>query len=76
MIFEPIHVFCAFGLGFVLGMGLITAITLWFGCKHEYEVIDSYKKHIHYDDTDEHIIKHIYVSRCKYCGKIKTTEVK
>lgn len=76
MIFESIHVFCAFGLGFVLGMGLITALTLWFGCKHEYEVIDSYKKHIHYDDTDEHIIKHIYVSRCKYCGKIKTTEVK
>ena len=76
MILEPIHLFGAFGLGFVLGMGLITAITLWFGCKHEYAVIDNYKKHIHYDDTDEHIIKHIYVSRCKYCGKIKTTEVK
>ena len=26
MIFEPIHIFCALGLGFTLGMGLITTL--------------------------------------------------
>ena len=39
MIFEPIHIFCALGLGFTLGMGLITTLFMRFGCKHEYEVI-------------------------------------
>lgn len=73
---EPIHVFAAFGLGFTLGMGLIAAICIWFTCKHEYEIVDAYKKDIEYTDTDEHIIKRIYVSRCKHCGKIKVTEVK
>lgn len=76
MILEPIHVFAAFGLGFTLGMGLIISFVLWLGCKHEYEVIDSYKKHIHYGDTAEYVIKHIYISRCKHCGKIKSTEIK
>lgn len=71
MLLESTHLFAAFGLGFTLGMGLITAIVIWFTCKHEYEVIDSYKKHIHYNDIAEHVIKHIYVSRCKHCGKIK-----
>ena len=73
MIFEPIHIFCALGLGFTLGMGLITTLFMWFNCKHEYEVIDNYQKHMHYTDIDENIIKHIYISRCKYCGKIKKT---
>ena len=36
MIFEPIHIFCALGLGVILGMGLIATL---FSCKHEYEVI-------------------------------------
>ena len=66
-----IQLFALFMLGFILGMGLITAIFIWFTCKHEYEIIDSHKKYIHYDDTDEHIIKYVYVSRCKHCGKIK-----
>ena len=34
MIFEPIHIFCALGLGFTLGMGLITTLFMWFGCKY------------------------------------------
>lgn len=68
-----IQLFALFMLGFVLGMGLITSIFIWFSCKHEYEVIDIYKKHIHYDDTNEHIIKQVYISRCKHCGKIKKT---
>lgn len=42
MIFEPIHIFCALGLGFTLGMSLITTLFMWFNCKHEYEVIDNY----------------------------------
>lgn len=72
MIFESIHIFCALGLGFTLGMGLITAL---FSCKHEYEVIDNYQKHTHYTDIDENIIKHVYISRCKHCGKIKKTVI-
>ena len=44
MIFEPIHIFCALGLGFTLGVGLITVLFMWFSCKHEYEVIDNYQK--------------------------------
>ena len=43
--------------------------------KHEYEILDAYKKAIDYADTDEHIIKRIYVSRCKHCGKIKKTVI-
>lgn len=75
MIFESIHIFGAFGLGFVLGMGLITALTLWFGCKHEYETIDIHKKRVELDQ-DEWFTKFIYVQQCKHCGKIKVTEVK
>ena len=48
---------------------------MWFGCKHEYEVIDNYQKRIHYTDIDENIIKHVYISRCKYCSEIKKTVI-
>lgn len=70
-----IQLFALFMLGFVLGVGLMTAIFMWFTCKHEYEILDAYKKAIDYADTDEHIIKRIYVSRCKHCGKIKKTVI-
>ena len=76
MILEPTHILAAFALGFIIGLGLFCTMFFWLGCKHEYEVIDNYKKHIHYTDIDEHIIKHIYISRCKHCGKIKSTEIK
>ena len=66
-----IQLLSLFMLGFVLGIGLMAAIFIWFTCKHEYEIIDAYKKDIEYTDTDEHVIKRIYVSRCKHCGKIK-----
>lgn len=71
-----IQLIAALAIGFILGMGLIAAIIIWCTCKHEYEVIDSYTKNIHYTDTDEHCISHVYVSRCKHCGKIKVKVVK
>lgn len=44
MIFELIHIFCVLGLGFTLGMSLITTLFMRFSCKHEYAVIDNLSK--------------------------------
>lgn len=39
-------------------------------CEHEYELIDNIKRSVSYGCTG-----HIYVSRCKKCGKITSNEI-
>lgn len=69
-----IQLFGLFMLGFVLGVGLITIIFMWFTCKHDYET-RIHKVEKVYADGMLKKTYWIYTQTCKHCGKIKTKTV-